>query len=153
MASNEHEALQLSATHQHLKRQQVSLLDRIQRLEAQAEVKREAAESNVEEQLRDKEAIEAENAAALARLTQNEAMVRLRAAAVGVLRAVVAAIQQVAAINAVDEGQGGVAWGSGWRPAAAAEKHRPLPPAAGRCGRCGSASRSCRPRTARRWAW
>lgn len=41
----------------------------------QCNVKREAAESSIEQQLRDKEAIEAENAAALARITQNEALV------------------------------------------------------------------------------
>lgn len=110
MASNEHEALQLSATHQHLKRQQVSLVDRLQRLEAQAEVKREAAESNVEEQLRDKEAIEAENAAALARLTQNEAMVRPGAAGRGALMVAAAADQS---IQWETERKGGVWWGLG----------------------------------------
>lgn len=41
----------------------------------QCTMKREAAESSIEQQLRDKEAIEAENAAALARIAQNEAAV------------------------------------------------------------------------------
>ena len=41
----------------------------------QCSMKREAAESSIEQQLRDKEAIEAENAAALAKIAQNEAMV------------------------------------------------------------------------------
>lgn len=42
----------------------------------QCAVKQEAAESSIEQQLRDKEAIEAENAAALAKMMQNEALVR-----------------------------------------------------------------------------
>ena len=52
------------------------LQERIARLEAQCRIKHDAAESSLEEQLRDKEAIEAENAAAAARLQENEAMVR-----------------------------------------------------------------------------
>ena len=53
------------------------LQERIARLEAQCRIKHDAAESSLEEQLRDKEAIEAENAAAAARLQENEAMVRV----------------------------------------------------------------------------
>ena len=75
IAAAEHEAQQLEAQHQHLKRQQAALAERIARLEAQCRTKHDAAESSIEEQLRDKEAIEAENAAAAARLQENEAMV------------------------------------------------------------------------------
>lgn len=75
VATSEHEASQLAAQHQHLKRQQAALIERIERVRAQCEVKRQAAEGKVEEQLRNKEAIEAENAAALAKLAENEAMV------------------------------------------------------------------------------
>lgn len=42
----------------------------------QAALKREAAALSVEEQLKDKEAIEAENAAAHAKIAENEAQVR-----------------------------------------------------------------------------
>lgn len=41
----------------------------------QAALKREAAALSVEEQLKDKEAIEAENAAAFAKIAENEAQV------------------------------------------------------------------------------
>lgn len=51
------------------------LQERIARLEAQCRAKHDAAESSIEERLRDREAIEAENAAAAARLQENEAMV------------------------------------------------------------------------------
>ena len=43
----------------------------------QAAVKKEAAALAVEEQAREKEAVEAENAAAQAKIAENEAMVRL----------------------------------------------------------------------------
>ena len=76
VADAEHEASQLAATHQHLKRQQAALMDRIDRVRAQCEVKKQAAEGRVEEQLRNKEAIEAENAAAVAKLAENEAAIR-----------------------------------------------------------------------------
>ena len=49
--------------------------ERTARLEAQCRAKADAAESSIEARLRDKEAIEAENAAAAARLQENEAMV------------------------------------------------------------------------------
>lgn len=51
------------------------LQERIARLEAQCRTKHDAAESSIEARLRDKEAIEAENAAAAARLQENEALV------------------------------------------------------------------------------
>ncbi|EFN59885.1 hypothetical protein CHLNCDRAFT_49321 [Chlorella variabilis] len=75
ISAAEHEAQQLEAQHQHLKRQQAALQERIARLEAQCRAKHDAAESSIEERLRDKEAIEAENAAAAARLQENEATV------------------------------------------------------------------------------
>jgi hypothetical protein len=114
ISAAEHEAQQLEAQHQHLKRQQAALQvglgrgveapasrnrrrrpanragqhsptgtlhpplqERIARLEAQRSAKHDAAESSIEERLRDREAIEAENAAAAARLEQNEALVGL----------------------------------------------------------------------------
>lgn len=49
--------------------------ERLSRLENQSALKREAAASAVEEQLKEKEAIEAENAAARAKIAENEAMV------------------------------------------------------------------------------
>ena len=76
VAAHEHEASQLAAQHQHLKRQQAALMERIERVRVQCEVKKQAAEGRVEEQLRSKEAIEASNAAAVAKLAENEAMIR-----------------------------------------------------------------------------
>lgn len=75
MAANQAELQELEATEQHLKRQQASLTERLSRLENQSALKREAAASAVEEQLKEKEAIEAENAAARAKIAENEAMV------------------------------------------------------------------------------
>lgn len=76
MSANQAELQELEATEQHLKRQQASLTDRLSRLENQSALKREAAVSAVDEQLKEKEAIEAENAAARAKIAENEAMVR-----------------------------------------------------------------------------
>eukprot|EP00890_Picochlorum_soloecismus_P000917 jgi/Picsp_1/1826/NSC_05293-R1_protein len=76
VAAHEHEVTQLEATKQHLDRQHVSLLERLERLKAQCDVKKQAAEGRVEEQMRHKEAIEAGNAAALAKLNENEGMIR-----------------------------------------------------------------------------
>lgn len=76
IAAVQHEAQQMEAQHQHLKRQQAALQERIARTEAQCKIRHDAAESSIEEQLRDKEAIEAENAAAVARLQENDAMMR-----------------------------------------------------------------------------
>lgn len=75
MAANQAELQELEATEQHLKRQQASLTERLSRLENQSVLKREAAASAVEEQLKEKEAIEAENAAARAKIAENEATV------------------------------------------------------------------------------
>ena len=75
MNANQAELQELEATEQHLKRQQATLTDRLSRLENQSALKREAAVSAVEEQLKEKEAIEAENAAARAKTAENEAMV------------------------------------------------------------------------------
>ncbi|KAA6429432.1 MAG: hypothetical protein FRX49_00826, partial [Trebouxia sp. A1-2] len=74
--ANQAELQQLEATEQHLKRQQASLTDRLSRLDNQSALKREAAVSAVEEQLKEREAIEAENAAARAKTAENEAMMR-----------------------------------------------------------------------------
>jgi kinetochore protein Nuf2 len=76
VAAHEHEVTQLEATKQHLDRQHVSLLERLERLKAQCDVKKQAAEGRVEEQMRHKEAIEAGNAAALAKLNENEGTIR-----------------------------------------------------------------------------
>lgn len=76
VASLEHEAVQLEATKQHLQRQHASLFDRIDRLKSQCQMKKQVAEGRMEEQLRHKEAIEAGNAAALAKLHENEAAIR-----------------------------------------------------------------------------
>lgn len=77
MSIHQADLQELEATEQHLKRQQASLTDRLSRLEHQSSLKREAAASAVEEQLKEKEAIEAENAAARAKIAENEALVRL----------------------------------------------------------------------------
>eukprot|EP00775_Hariotina_reticulata_P004190 gene4190-4438_t len=66
----------LEQQQQHLKRQLATLADRIKRLESQAAVKKEAMESSIEEQLRDKEAVQAENAAQQALILQHEAETR-----------------------------------------------------------------------------
>ena len=76
VSTHQAELQELEATEQHLKRQQASLQDRLSRLEHQSSLKREAAASAVEEQLKEKEAIEAENAAARAKIAENEALVR-----------------------------------------------------------------------------
>uniref|UniRef100_A0A383VHS0 Uncharacterized protein n=1 Tax=Tetradesmus obliquus TaxID=3088 RepID=A0A383VHS0_TETOB len=66
----------LEQTQTHLRRQLATLSDRIKRLESQAAVKKEAMESSIEEQLRDKEAVQAENAAQQALCLQHEAETR-----------------------------------------------------------------------------
>lgn len=76
IAATEHEAAQLAAKRQHLSRQQASLLERIARLESQVAMRRDAVESTIEERLRDKEAAEAENAAAAAKVAENDAFAR-----------------------------------------------------------------------------
>lgn len=75
MSRHQVELQELEASEQQLKRQQASLTDRLSRLDHQSTLKREAAASAVEEQLKEKEAIEAENAAARAKIAENEAMV------------------------------------------------------------------------------
>ncbi|KAF8060492.1 kpr-2 [Scenedesmus sp. PABB004] len=66
----------LEQQQQHLRRQLATLSDRIKRLESQAAVRKEALESSIEEQLRDKEAVQAENAAQQALCLQHEAETR-----------------------------------------------------------------------------
>ena len=72
----EHEAAQLAAQHQHLKRQQLGLQERVERLAQQCSVRRDAVESSIEQQLRDREAIDAENAAAAAKRAENDLLAR-----------------------------------------------------------------------------
>ncbi|KAK9843984.1 hypothetical protein WJX81_001035 [Elliptochloris bilobata] len=76
IAASEAEAASLGARQQHLERQRASLAERLQRLEHQAELRKEAAASAIEEQLKDKEATEADNAANLAKLAEHEALMR-----------------------------------------------------------------------------
>jgi len=66
----------LEAQQQHFKRQMATLSDRIKRLESQAAVKKEAMESSLDEQMKDKEAVEAENAAQACLIQQHEAVTR-----------------------------------------------------------------------------
>lgn len=87
ISSQEHDITQLEATHQHLARQQSSLVERIERVKAQCEVRKQAAQGRVEEQLRHREAIEAGNAAAIAKLNQNEASIRAIEAQISDLQA------------------------------------------------------------------
>jgi len=87
IASQEHELTQLEATNQHLNRQHASLMERIERVKAQCEIRKQAAQGRVEEQLRHREAIEAGNAAAVAKLNQNEAAIRAIEAKAADLRA------------------------------------------------------------------
>ena len=76
LSAQEHDITQLEATHQHLGRQHASLVERIDRVKAQCDIRKQAAQGRVEEQLRHREAIEAGNAAAVAKLNQNEARIR-----------------------------------------------------------------------------
>ncbi|KAL6769843.1 hypothetical protein ACKKBG_A32585 [Auxenochlorella protothecoides x Auxenochlorella symbiontica] len=76
LAAGEHEAAQLSATLDLLKRQTAVVEERVELLKGKCAVRKEAAEGNIEEQLRDKEAYEAENAANAAKLAENEATIR-----------------------------------------------------------------------------
>ena len=87
IASQEHELTQLEATNQHLTRQHASLMERIERVKAQCDIRKQAAQGRVEEQLRHREAIEAGNAAAVAKLNQNEAAIRAIEAQAADLRA------------------------------------------------------------------
>ena len=76
LSSQEQDITQLEATHHHLGRQHTSLVERIDRVKAQCDIRKQAAQGRVEEQLRHREAIEAGNAAAVAKLNQNEASIR-----------------------------------------------------------------------------
>ncbi|CAG9462385.1 unnamed protein product [Pedinophyceae sp. YPF-701] len=68
--------LELQASIQHLGRQKASAAERLQRLEAQYKMKQAAAAATLEQQLCEKEAIEAANAAKHARIADNDAQVR-----------------------------------------------------------------------------
>lgn len=87
IAATEHEATQLAAKRQHLARQQASLLERITRLESQVAMRKDAVESTIEERIRDKEVAEAENAAAAAKIAENDALARSLRERIAELRA------------------------------------------------------------------
>lgn len=87
IAATEHEATQLAAKRQHLARQQASLLERITRLESQVAMRKDAVESTIEERMRDKEVAEAENAAAAAKIAENDALARSLRERIAELRA------------------------------------------------------------------
>ena len=70
------DAAELEAQQQHLQRQTLTLRDRVRKLESQAALKKEALASKIEEHLKDKEAVEAENACQAALAAQHEATVR-----------------------------------------------------------------------------
>lgn len=72
----EGELLTLTAQSQHLRRQKEAVVDRLVRLEQQAELKREAVASNVQQHLAEREAIEAEAAASVLRMQENEIQAR-----------------------------------------------------------------------------
>lgn len=76
IATNDRALAEISNTNATLKRHQATLMDKFNRLEAQAALKMEAAMSFVEEALKGKEAVQAENAAAAARAAEDEAMIR-----------------------------------------------------------------------------
>jgi hypothetical protein len=71
------DASDLEAQQQHLLRQTATLKDRIKKLESQAALKKDALASKIEEHLKDKEAVEAENACQAALAAQHEATVRV----------------------------------------------------------------------------
>lgn len=66
----------LRSRRQHLHRQEGSLKERMQRLEAQSALRKEAAASGVEQQRAQKEAVQAANDAAEAQMQENEAQAR-----------------------------------------------------------------------------
>ncbi|KAI8474597.1 MAG: Nuf2 family-domain-containing protein [Monoraphidium minutum] len=76
IGSSSNDASDLEAQQQHLLRQQATLKDRIRKLESQAALKKEALASKIEEHLKDREAVEAENACQAALAAQHEATVR-----------------------------------------------------------------------------
>ncbi|KAF5831088.1 hypothetical protein DUNSADRAFT_13619, partial [Dunaliella salina] len=76
IAINERALADVSNTGATFKRQQASVMEKFQRIEHQAALKLEAAASYVEEALKSKEAVEAENAAAAAKAAEDEAVIR-----------------------------------------------------------------------------
>ena len=76
LVSNETEVISLGASHQHVKRQSQMLSERLNRLQQQSQLKLEAADSTLQDYVRNKENAEAENAATIAKLSNNEAIAR-----------------------------------------------------------------------------
>ncbi|GBF91237.1 hypothetical protein Rsub_03557 [Raphidocelis subcapitata] len=76
ISATSNDAADLEAQQQHLMRQQATLKDRIRKLESQAALKKEALASKIEEHLKDREAVEAENACQAALAAQHEATIR-----------------------------------------------------------------------------
>lgn len=72
----EREQLHLQAHRQHVRRQEGSLMERLQRLESQSTLRKEAALSSVEQQRAQKDAIQAANEAAEAQVQDNETQIR-----------------------------------------------------------------------------
>lgn len=71
IASNETEFLQLEATRDHLKQQHTRLSERLNRLEKHAQLKREAALVEFEEQLKEKVSMETDQSFAKSRVQEN----------------------------------------------------------------------------------
>ena len=72
----EREQLHLQAHRQHVRRQEGSLMERLQRLESQSTLRKEAALSSVEQHRAQKDAIQAANEAAEAQVQDNETQIR-----------------------------------------------------------------------------
>ena len=76
VSSNERLLAETSGTTATLRRHMATVSDKLQRLEHQGSLKLEAAASCVEEQMKSREAVEAENAAMVARAAEDEAAIR-----------------------------------------------------------------------------
>ncbi|GAX76844.1 hypothetical protein CEUSTIGMA_g4290.t1 [Chlamydomonas eustigma] len=76
--ANERQLSEITSHTSTLRRHMATLSEKFQRLEHQAALKLEAAASCVEEQLRSREAVEAENAAIAARAAEDEASIRFQ---------------------------------------------------------------------------
>lgn len=76
ISSNERLLAETNSTTATLRRHLATVSDKLQRLEHQGSLKLEAAASCVEEQLKSREAVEAENAAMVARAAEDEAAIR-----------------------------------------------------------------------------
>ncbi|GFH20209.1 putative kinetochore protein NUF2 [Haematococcus lacustris] len=76
ITANERVLAEASATGASLKQHQATVMDKIQRVEAQAALKLEAAAGYVEEAMKSKAAVEAEAAAIAAKAAEDEAAIR-----------------------------------------------------------------------------